>query len=216
MAYEDDARRIVERAALAGVPLARERADELTVYLDVLRRWNQKSNLTAFELTPPSDAALDRLMVEPVIASREVRPSDRLLVDIGSGGGSPAIPLRVMQPQLRALLVEARTRKAAFLREVVRQLGLEGVEVENRRFEELAGRSEIRGTADVVSVRAVRTPMEFWFNARNIMRPTGQLFLLGTAEDVKAIALPPNLKIMRDMPLVRANGSHMAVVSRLD
>ncbi len=201
---------------MAGAVVSAAQADALAGYLDVLRRWNQKSNLTAFELSPPTDAALDRLVVEPIVASSQVRPSDRLLVDIGSGGGSPAIPLRIMAPQLRAILVEARTRKAAFLREVVRSLGLEGVEVENRRFEELAGRSEIRGAADVVTVRAVRTTMEFWFNARNIMRPTGVLLLLGTDEDIKAMSLPPSLKVNESRPLVPASRSYLAIVSRLD
>jgi len=112
-----------------------EQAAGLAAYLDVLRKWNQKSNLTAFELNPPSEAAIDRLIVEPVVASNRLLPADRLLIDIGSGGGSPAIPLRLMATQLRVVLVEARTRKSAFLREVVRQLGLEGTKVENCRFE---------------------------------------------------------------------------------
>jgi 16S rRNA (guanine527-N7)-methyltransferase len=216
VAYPDDARRIVERAALADARVSLEQADALAAYLDVLRRWNQKSNLTAFELTPPTDPALDRLIIEPIVASSYVRPTDELLVDIGSGGGSPAIPLRVMAPRLRAILVEARTRKAAFLREVVRQLGLDGVEVENRRFEDLAGPSEIRGAADLATVRAVRTTATFWFNARNIIKPTGQLFLMGTVEDVGGMMLPKNLKLASDVVLVPTNGSHLAIVHRLD
>ena len=193
-----------------------EQAAGLARYLDVLRKWNQKSNLTAFELSPPSDAAIDRLIVEPVVASRRLLPADRLLIDIGSGGGSPAIPLRLMAPQLRVVLVEARTRKSAFLREVVRQLGLAGTDVENRRFEELAGRSELHGKADVVTMRAVRIGSDFWVNTRNMLRLSGRLLLLGTADDLEGLSLPPNMERLFSEPLLASNRSHLVGLRRKD
>jgi 16S rRNA (guanine527-N7)-methyltransferase len=202
--------------ALAGARVSPEQAAGLARYLDVLRKWNQKSNLTAFELSPPSDAAIDRLIVEPIVASRRLLPADRLLIDIGSGGGSPAIPLRLMAPQLRVVLVEARTRKSAFLREVVRQLGLEGTDVENRRFEELAGRSELQGKADVVTMRAVRIGSVFWVNTRNMLRLSGRLLLLGTAEDLEGLSLPPNMERLFSEPLLASNRSHLVGLRRKD
>ena len=214
--YPDDAPRIERRAALAGAQVSSDQAAALAAYLAVLRKWNQKSNLTAFELDPPSDAAIDRLIIEPVAASKRLVPTDRLLIDIGSGGGSPAIPLRLLAPQLRVVLVEARTRKAAFLREVVRQLALNGTEVENRRFEELAGRSELQGTADVVSIRAVRMGPDFWVNTRNILSPTGRLMLFGTTNDPEGLNLPSNMERVLSEPLVASNGSHLIVLRRRD
>lgn len=216
MPYPDDGPRIERRVALAGATVSPEQAAGLAGYLDVLRKWNQKSNLTAFELNPPSDAALDRLIVEPVIASQRLLPADRLLIDIGSGGGSPAIPLRLMAPQLRVVLVEARTRKSAFLREVVRQLGLEGTTVENRRFEELAGRSELQGQADVVTMRAVRIGADFWVNTRNMLKPGGRLLLLGTAEDLEGLSFPPNMERLFSEPLLVSNRSHLVGLRRID
>lgn len=216
MPYPNDVSRIEQRVTLAGARVSADQAAGLAAYLDVLRKWNQKSNLTAFELNPPSDAAIDRLIVEPVVAASRLLPSDRLLVDIGSGGGSPAIPLRVMAPQLQVVLVEARTRKSAFLREVVRQLALDGTAVENRRFEELAGRSELQGAADVVTMRAVRVHGEFWSNTRKILRPSGRLLLLGTADDLESLSLPPNLERIASEPLVQANRSHLIVLRRKD
>jgi 16S rRNA (guanine527-N7)-methyltransferase len=216
VAYPDNPQRISQRAALAGATVPMDQAEALAAYIEVLRRWNQRSNLTAFELNPPTDAAIDRLIIEPVAASRRVLPGDQLLVDIGSGGGSPAIPLRLMAPQLRAVLVEARTRKAAFLREVVRQLGLDGTDVEHRRFEELAGRSELRGTVDVVTVRAVRISVEFWSNTRNLLRPGGRLLMFGTDEELEGLKTPPNMRpIFREL-LVPANGSVLLGVERID
>jgi len=214
--YPDDAQRIERRAAAAGASVSAGQAEALAAYLDVLRRWNQRGNLTAFELNPPSDGALDRLIVEPIAASKWVLASDRLLVDIGSGGGSPAIPLRMVASQLRIVMVEARTRRAAFLREAVRLLGLDQVEVENRRFEELAGRSELQRAADVVTVRAVRTTRDFWLNTRNILRPEGRAFLFGTAEDTGTLSLPLNMRLTEDEPLVPANGSRLLIIRRVD
>jgi 16S rRNA (guanine527-N7)-methyltransferase len=216
VSYDDDASRIELRVALAGARVSPEQAAGLAAYLDVLRKWNQKSNLTAFELNPPSDAAIDRLIVEPVVASKRLLPGDRLLIDIGSGGGSPAIPLRLMAPQLRVVMVEARTRKSAFLREVVRQLGLDGTDVENRRFEELAGRSELQGKADVVTMRAVRIGPEFWVNTRNVLSPTGRLLLLGTAEDLEKMSLPLNMEKLFGEPLLTSNRSHLVGLGRRD
>ncbi len=216
MAYPDDVRRIQLRTALAGVQVSPDQAGMLAAYLDVLRRWNQKSNLTAFELSPPTDAAIDRLIVEPVAAARHVPATARLLVDIGSGGGSPAIPLRVMAPQARVVMVEARARKAAFLREVARALELEGLAVENRRFEELAGRSDLQGAADVVTVRAVRMTREVWLNTRNILKADGRAFLFGTADDAVNLSLPENLRLIQDESLVPALDSRLFVISRLD
>jgi 16S rRNA (guanine527-N7)-methyltransferase len=216
MPYPDDGSRIERRVALVGARVSPEQAAGLAAYLDVLRKWNQKSNLTAFELNPPSDAALDRLIVEPVVASKRLLESDRLLIDIGSGGGSPAIPLRLMAPQLRVVLVEARTRKSAFLREVVRQLGLDGTAVENRRFEELAGRSELQGQADVVTMRAVRIGADFWVNTRNMLKPCGRLLLLGTAEDLDALSLPPHMEKLFSESLLVSNRSHLIGLRRRD
>ena len=216
MAYPDNPQHISQRAALAGAPVSMDRAEVLAAYLEVLRRWNQRSNLTAFELNPPTDAAIDRLIVEPVAAARRVLPGDRVLVDIGSGGGSPAIPLRLMAPQLRAVLVEARTRKAAFLREVVRQLGLDGTDVEHRRFEELAGRSELRGAVDVVTVRAVRISSDFWSNTRNVLKPGGRLLMFGTNQEFEGLKTPPNMRPMFREVLVPTNGSVLLGVERID
>jgi len=216
VAYPDDAKRIERRTGLAGATVSAGQAEVLAAYLDVLRRWNQRGNLTAFELNPPSDGALDRLIVEPIVAAKWLLPADRLLVDIGSGGGSPGIPLRIVSANLRVVLVEARARKAAFLREAVRQLGLDRVEVENRRFEELAGRSELRGAADVVTVRAVRTTREFWLNTRNMLHSKGRAFFFGTADDTSTISLPVNVRLTLDEPLVPANGSRLFIISRLD
>ena len=125
--------RLKRRAKAANIPLEPTLVDGLETYYQLLTKWNAKINLTAFQLTPAGeDEAIDRLLIEPVVAARYVPQNARTLLDAGSGGGSPAIPLKLASPQLHVRLVEVKTRKAVFLREAVRTLGLRNAEVETR------------------------------------------------------------------------------------
>jgi 16S rRNA (guanine527-N7)-methyltransferase len=128
----------------------------------MLAKWNRRINLTSLPLDPVSDLSIDRLVIEPLIAARWIRNQDRLFVDIGTGGGSPAIPLKLAVPQVHLVMVEVKVRKSAFLREVIRELHLENVEVETRRYEELLTRPDLTGAVDVCSIRAVRSETGLW------------------------------------------------------
>jgi 16S rRNA (guanine527-N7)-methyltransferase len=171
--------RIVRRLGRVGLRPPDEQVDRLAEYVALLAKWNRKINLTAFDLDKPTDAAIDRLIVEPVAAAQHVVRSDLLAIDIGSGGGSPAIPIAVAAPHLRMLLVEAKTRKAAFLREAVRSLALDHLEVENRRLEELLTHVELHEAADLVTLRAVHADKDLWSSVRGLLRPQGRVFWFG-------------------------------------
>ena len=106
---------------------------------------------------------------------------DAAVTDIGSGGGSPAVPMKLAVPSLRLRMVESRTRKAAFLREVVRRLALEETAVDACRFEELAQREELAAQSDVVSVRAVRTGVRMLSQLEPLVKADGVVFLFGNA-----------------------------------
>ena len=79
----------------------------------------------------------------------------RRLADVGSGGGLPGVPLKIVEPGLKITLVESTAKKARFLHRAVEALSLEEVEVINARVEEIAHRNEHRGAYDVVTARAV-------------------------------------------------------------
>ena len=147
--------RILERAALAGVLLRAEQLQQLEAYYELLSRWNRRINLTALPLTGYSGAAIDRLIIEPLIAAAEVAETAINWVDFGSGGGSPAIPLKIVRPQTRLTMVESKGRKAAFLREASTALVLSGTTVLTSRVEDLAV-SHVAGTVELITVRAVR------------------------------------------------------------
>jgi len=117
--------RLRERFASAPAPTSSE-LDQVEAYFQLLVKWNRTINLTALPLEPVTDAALDRLFVGPLLSARLVPTSPHLWFDFGSGGGIPAVPMKILRPQATLTLIESRQRKAAFLREVVRELGLPG------------------------------------------------------------------------------------------
>jgi 16S rRNA (guanine527-N7)-methyltransferase len=119
----------------------------LVRYCDELSRWNQKINLTGLR----GVELVRRLVVEPIWIGEELKISG-IVLDIGSGNGSPAIPLSIARKLDGIHLVEVRTRKAAFLRHVSNLLKVDGVQVHQGLFEDIAG--EI-AAADWVTLQAV-------------------------------------------------------------
>lgn len=172
---QDFTRLIEARLAHASVAASVAAITGCAVYLALLARWNQRINLTAFNLNEPTDDAIDRLIVEPLSAARFAGTADRTAVDIGSGGGSPAFPFRLAAPGLQMSLIEARTRKSAFLREAARALRLPEVRVDTARFDAQWVASH-PGAVDIVTMRAVRADDELWRALEKLVRPGGRLF----------------------------------------
>ena len=201
------------RLLRTGASATTEEVVKLAAYLERLAVWNRRINLTAFALDDPSDDAIDRLIVEPVLASVHVRPDDQTLLDLGSGGGSPAIPLKIMRPRLRLTMVESRARKAAFLREAVRMSELVQANVENERYEQLTGRPELQGRMDLISFRAVRADEALWRVVRACLAPAGRIIWFGAPAASHAFA-PPFVELSRQR-LGSAEGSWLVVAGQL-
>jgi 16S rRNA (guanine527-N7)-methyltransferase len=166
-----------ERAGRAGLTVPPTVKRSLLAYYEVLFRWNRKINLTA--LSDPT-AAIDRLLLEPVSAAVHL-PAATPMADLGSGGGSPAIPLALALHAPSLLMVESRSRKAAFLREASREVGISSV-VEAVRFEQLTHRHD--GSVGLVSIRAV-TPNEAVLTlAKRLCQPSGVIAVFGSSDEV--------------------------------
>lgn len=212
MAPRDFSTRLQRRATRAGLPVGEDLVAKLDTYYALLSRWNQKINLTS--LSNP-DEAIDRLMLEPLLAARFVRPGASALIDIGSGGGSPAIPLKLALPHLRLTMVEAKTRKAAFLREAVRQLGLTSTGVETARAEELLTRADLHEAFAVLSVRAVRVEARVLNTLQAFVQPGGQILLFRgpSGPDAPAAVVPP-LEWQGTHPLVESLQSRLTIIAK--
>jgi 16S rRNA (guanine527-N7)-methyltransferase len=175
--------RLLSRAKQARLTVAAAEIDQLEAYYRLLSHWNRKINLTALSLEPLCDDTVDRLLIEPLAVARHVPHAPGEWFDLGSGGGSPAIPLKIVRPVLGLTMVEARERKAAFLCEVIRDLALPGSAVINERFETLEDRTDLGGLVSLVTVRAVRVDAILLRVSRHLLsRAGGRLFLLGKSE----------------------------------
>jgi 16S rRNA (guanine527-N7)-methyltransferase len=181
--------RVISRAAQAGVDLAPAVAAALVTYLELLAKWNRRINLTALPVNPPTDDALDRLVVEPLVAAPHAGGPGAWVLDVGSGAGSPALPLKLARPDIRLVMVEARARKSAFLREAVRALGLEGVVVETGRIEDLVETPDCRETFDCVTLRAVRLDRPMLRAVTTGLKPGGVFLAFGSKGESQKLEL---------------------------
>ena len=167
--------RIQKRARRVSLSPSPELLIAMDRYLQLLARWNTKINLTAFRLDDPTDEALDRLLIEPLVAARHLPSGNVAMIDVGSGSGSPGIPLRLVS-HASLTLVESKTRKAVFLSEAVRHLGLmANTKVETARFEELLTRPELHEAFDVLTIRAVRIEPKTLLTLQAFLKQDGQI-----------------------------------------
>lgn len=167
--------RLVARAEHASLVIPASLLQQLEAYYLLLAKWNATINLTGLDLESCADPVLDRLLIEPVQASRFIDPTARSVIDIGSGGGSPAIPLAAACGNLHLTMVESRSRKAVFLREAARELGLRATVV-NARYEVLLKDAQFRKAFDLLTIRAVRTSRDVLADLSTLVSPGGHLF----------------------------------------
>lgn len=205
--------RLARRTRRAKAPVTLAMLDPLESYFRLLAQWNAKMNLTALPLDPPTDETFDRLLVEPLAASRQIHADvASVWFDLGSGGGSPAIPLKIARPQLRLTMVESKERKSAFLREVARTLELTATVVLTARFEEVATSPEYLGKVDLITVRAVKTDHDLFETAEKLLSSSGRLFLFRQAH--VASADPPGFRRLSTVPLIDSPQSFLCVYQR--
>lgn len=204
--------KLARRAKKAGLAISREVNSGLEAYFDLLRKWNPKVSLTSLPLEELADETLDRLFIEPLLAAKYLPHDGAIVMDVGSGGGSPAIPMKLASPRISMRMVESKTRKAAFLHEVVRQLSLQDAFVESARFEELLSRPELHESADVVTMRAVRTERKTLMGLQAFLKPGGAVFLFRSGSIAgEADLVTPPLSWEASHSLVPALGSRLAV-----
>ncbi len=158
---------------------------------------NAKFNLTA--ITDPADIQrlhfADSLTVIPavdayvhLIGGDVAMLSTVRVLDVGSGAGFPGLPLAIMRPRVAVTLLEATGKKAAFLRRVADDLGLDNVTVLNYRAEEAAHHPTLRGHIDIVLARAVaRLPVLLEY-ALPFVRPGGFVLALKRGDIAAEIA----------------------------
>jgi len=107
--------------------------EEIIAFVSELLAWNEKTNLTA--ITDPDEVA-EKHIIDSLIPAKFI-PEGASVLDIGSGGGLPGIPLKIYKPSLRMTLIDASRKKVNFLKHVIRQLGLQNTAAVQVRAESL-------------------------------------------------------------------------------
>jgi len=116
------------------IPICDDQVLQIQQYMEILLTWNEKVNLTA--IRDPLEI-LYRHFCESMYAAEAIPLKNGRLADVGSGGGFPGLPLKIMRPDLQVFLVESNIKKVTFLAEVIRELELTSAQVLARRYEEL-------------------------------------------------------------------------------
>jgi 16S rRNA (guanine527-N7)-methyltransferase len=149
--------KLIAGASKLGIELTAGQVKQFELYYQELIEWNKKINLTAITeySTVQVKHFLDSLTITLALPEAEVERPDFNIVDIGTGAGFPGVPLKILFPQPRLVLIEPTTKKIAFLHHIIRKLELENVEVLNSRAEEAAHLPLYREQFVLVLSRAV-------------------------------------------------------------
>jgi 16S rRNA (guanine527-N7)-methyltransferase len=188
--------------------LAPETAARFETYFHLLIRWNARTNLTAIR---DEEGILRRHFLESIACSRALPAGIATLLDFGSGAGFPGIPISLCRPHLAVTLAESQGKKAAFLREAVRTLGIQAAVH--------AGRAEtLRQTFDCVTLRAVDRMDEAIRAAPGLIAPRGWLAPLTTSSESSHIQTIAGSGFRWEAPIALAGGVDRALLlgQRLD
>jgi 16S rRNA (guanine527-N7)-methyltransferase len=169
--------------ASVGITLSPQQSDILARYIELVLKWRTRANLTG--VRTQEEAA--RVLVLDALGCLAALPGRGSIVDLGSGAGTPGIPIAVARPDVRLALVEASRKKAGFLEVVLRELELANVEVLQTRAETLGRSPAHRGRHDAVTARALASIPVLAEYALPLLRIGGvAVFLKGSGAAVRA------------------------------
>lgn len=170
--------RIRDGVVAAGLAqLDDEAIGRLSSYVSLILRWSTRVNLTAIH---NEDGIVSRHIIESIVVSVKLPNAIATLLDFGSGAGLPGIPIAICRPEIHVTLAESQNKKAAFLQEAVRVLGL-SARVHSGRAEEL------KSQFDCVTLRAVDKMAAAVTSAVRLVAPGGWLALMTTESGLKEL-----------------------------
>lgn len=152
------------------VVLHKEQLDKTSAYLDLLLKWNLRTNLTS--VRDPKEIVTRHFGESFFAASRLLAEKTETVIDLGSGAGFPGLPMAIWAPAVQMTLLESIAKKAAFLNEVIHALRLSNVKTVRQRGEDYPGQ------ADLATMRAVESFADAAPIALSLVRGGGRLALM--------------------------------------
>ena len=188
---------LLRGAAQMNVPLTEAQADKLLDYLDLLQKWNKAYNLTAVRERPAmlTQHLLDSLSIVP-----HLPPGD--LLDVGSGGGLPGIPLAILQPERSITLIDTVGKKVAFLKQAAMTLGLKNLTAVSDRIESWVPPAAHANGFALITARAYATLATLAAQTRRLLAENGGWYAMkGVFPDAEMAELPSDVAVKAVFPL---------------
>jgi 16S rRNA (guanine527-N7)-methyltransferase len=183
--------RLLEAAEKMSVGLSAQQQDKLLEYLALFARWNAAYNLSA--IRDPAQM-LERHIIDSLSVVNLCGADTDPLIDVGSGGGLPGVPLAIMHPDRPITLLDSNGKKTRFLFQVASQLPLPNVRVINERLEEYAPAEQYRA---VVS-RAFASLSDMVLKSEHLLTPGGRFYAMkGKLPEDELSALPKGINVER-------------------
>jgi 16S rRNA (guanine527-N7)-methyltransferase len=180
-------------------------------YAEHVSYWNTITNLI-------STGNVDNLLTDLIVQSikpleKESFPQGAKLLDVGSGAGIPALPLKFARPDFRVILLEPRRKKISFLRRVIDELGLKEIEVVSARLEDVKDRPDWQGKFDLITTRGTGHSPPLFRSMEPLVKPGGSIwFYKGLKAQREAAELSQMtsknvslLKIDRNLSVISVN-----------
>ncbi len=185
-----------------GLELSAANIADLELFLQEMGRWNQVHNLTAIEGEKDSIRLhlIDSIAVLPIL-KQFLKTSSPRIADLGSGGGLPAIPIAIVQPEWQITLIEAVRKKTAFLQHIRGRLKLKNIEVLSERVEVVAMQQP--GQYDAVISRAFTNLARFLDLSLPFLKPNGLVFAMKAkrADEEMQDVCKEDWRLVADEPL---------------
>ena len=165
---------VVESSLALGVTVSADQARTMGRHAQELLQWNRVTNLTA--ITDPLEVAVKHY-ADSLAAVSWIDKRARVL-DAGSGGGFPGVPLAILRPDLTVTLVDSVRKKVSFLNHIIRTLSLNCIDAVQGRLEDLGRQPRYRGRFDLVVCRAFSSLTDFVDRALPLLSPGGRLLAM--------------------------------------
>jgi 16S rRNA (guanine527-N7)-methyltransferase len=170
---------LVEAASFMGVLLGERQLDLFNRYYQEIMSWNEKINLLS---RSSAEDTLLKNFIDSLTAVRYLPKRESRVLDMGSGGGFPGMPLKIACPPLQVSLLDSSRKKTSFLKHIIRTLQLTEITVLHERAENLPGQESCRNGFDVVISKAAFKLPQFLTLGSCLLRPGGILMAMKSAD----------------------------------
>lgn len=156
------------------IAFSEEQIDAFMVFLSELKKWNRTYNLTGIR---EDKEIVEKHFLDSLLYLKAIPEGAIKVADIGTGAGFPGIPIKIIRPEIEMYLIEPSGKKTAFLGHIIKKIGLEKIEVIEKRVEEVKSGRELPSPVDIAVTRALFSIREFMKKSSHLVKEGGELIL---------------------------------------